>query len=133
MKMKCHSCCAESLPTTRYCLFCFVKEAVRKTLGITDSTIKTEFAAILLEKLHQQNFKCFYTQRDLVPGVNLSLDHVLPKSWYPEGRTDIDNLVWTDLRCNQAKNNLPLSAFVSLCEDVVKNKANYCLTQEGNS
>lgn len=55
----------------------------------------------------------------MTPGINMSLDHILPKSLYPEGFRELDNLVWVDKSCNIAKNNLLPVDFLSLCEDVV--------------
>ena len=55
----------------------------------------------------------------MTPGVNMSLDHILPKSLYPDGLRELDNLVWVDKSCNIAKNNLLPVDFLSLCEDVI--------------
>lgn len=116
---RCHSCNGTALTHTRYCLYCYIKDCVRKTLLITETQAKQEFASLLLKKLENQNHRCVYTNRLLVPGVNMSLDHILPKSLYPEGFRELSNLVWVDKSCNIAKNNLLPVDFLSLCEDVV--------------
>lgn len=116
---RCHSCNDTALRTARYCLKCWIKECVRKTLGVKDKQEKEHLANLLLKKLKLQNHQCAYTGRLLVAGVNLSLDHVLPKSKFPESKQSIDNLVWVDLSCNVAKNNLLPNDFLSMCEDVV--------------
>ncbi len=116
---RCHSCNGTALTHTRYCLYCYIKDCVRKTLLITDPQAKQEFASLLLEKLDNQNNRCVYTNRIMVPGVNMSLDHILPKSLYPDGFRELSNLVWVDKSCNIAKNNLLPNDFLSLCEDVV--------------
>lgn len=123
MKKRCHSCDNRALQTTRYCLRCYIKETVRKTLHVTDQQEKEHYASLLLKKLQLQNFECVYTGRQLVPGKNLSLDHILPSSVYPEGLKELDNLVWVDLSCNIAKNNLLPENFLALCEDVVVTKS----------
>lgn len=116
---RCHSCTKESLTATRYCLHCYIKECVRKTLKLVKDEDKEHYANILLTKLQNQNFECVYTGRRLTPGINLSLDHILPSSIFPEQFRDIDNLVWCDLSCNIAKNNLLPEKFLELCQDVV--------------
>lgn len=98
---------------------CWIKQSVRQTLDIKDKQQKEHYASLLLKKLKQQNHQCAYTGKPLTAGVNLSLDHILPKSEFPELRTKLNNLVWVDLRVNQAKNNLMPSNFRQMCEDVV--------------
>lgn len=116
---RCHSCNGTALSTTRYCLRCYIKDCVRKTLLITDPIAKNEFATLLLTKLDNQNHHCVYTNRLMVPGINMSLDHILPKSLYPEGFRELNNLVWVDKSCNIAKNNLLPNDFLEMCQDVV--------------
>ena len=123
MNQRCHSCSDNRLENTRYCLECYIRDTVRKTLHITDRQAKQEFASSLLKKLQDQDFRCVYTNRQLVPGINLSLDHILPKSLYPDGFKDLSNLVWCDLSVNIAKNNLLPQNFLELCEDVVLTKS----------
>lgn len=123
--MRCHSCSNIRLETTRYCLLCYIKDTVRKTLVITEKKSKEELAKQLLLKLQNQNFTCVYTARQLVPGKNMSLDHILPKSVYPEGLRELNNLVWVDKSCNIAKNNLLPQNFLELCQDVVVCKSAY--------
>ena len=113
---RCHSCKGKALNTSRYCLNCWVRDCVRKTLGVKDKQEKERLANLLLKKLKLQKHQCAYTGRKLVAGVNLSLDHILPKSEFPHMK---DNLVWVDLSVNVAKSNLLPKDFLSMCEDVV--------------
>lgn len=94
-------------------------DCTRKTLEIRDKPTKELYTKYLLQKLEKQNFECVYTARKLIAGKNLSLDHILPKSVYPEGLRDLDNLVWVDLAVNIAKNNLLPENFLDMCQDVV--------------
>lgn len=80
---------------------------------------KERLASILHKKLKAQNHHCAYTGRTMIAGVNLSLDHILPKTQFPELKDKIDNLVWVDLSVNVAKNKLLPKEFRSMCEDVV--------------
>ena len=127
--MRCHSCSNQRLRHTRYCMTCYIMDCVRKTLDIKDKPTKERYTKQLLDKLEKQNYMCVYTARVLVAGKNLSLDHILPKSVYPEGLRDLDNLVWVDKAVNIAKNNLLPSNFLELCEDVVFHQSKY-LTKE---
>lgn len=119
LNVRCHSCNGTALNHTRYCLFCYIKDCTRKTLLITEPQAKHDFASLLITKLNNQKHRCVYTNRLLVPGINMSLDHILPKSLYPDGFRELDNLVWVDKSCNIAKNNLLPSAFLEMCQDVV--------------
>lgn len=94
-------------------------DCVRKTLEIKDKPTKELYTKYLLQKLEKQNHECVYTARALVAGKNLSLDHILPKSVWPDGLRDLDNLVWVDKSVNIAKNSLLPQNFLELCEDVV--------------
>lgn len=117
--MKCHDCNQEQLPTSRYCLRCWIRDSVRRTLGVKDKQQKEHLTDLLLVKLQDQNHQCVYTGKQLKAGVNLSLDHILPKSEFPELNLDLSNLVWVDLAVNVAKNKLLPSNFRQMCEDVV--------------
>ena len=127
---RCHSCNETALNTSRYCLKCWIKDCVRKTLGVKDKQEKELLANLLLKKLKLQNHKCAYTGRNITAGINLSLDHVLPKSRFPDSTLNIDNLVWVDLSCNVAKNNLLPSDFLSMCEAVVLHRSEILCTSQ---
>ena len=127
---RCHSCKVKALNTSRYCLNCWVKDCVRKTLGVKDKQEKERFANLLLKKLKLQKHQCAYTGRKLVAGVNLSLDHILPKSDFPHMKDSLDNLVWVDLSVNVAKSNLLPKDFLSMCEDVVVYRSEILCTSQ---
>jgi hypothetical protein len=129
LNKRCHSCNRQCLEHTRYCLKCYISESVRKTLGITDKQEKKHFCSILYLKLLKQSGECVYTGRQLIPGKNMSLDHVLPSSIYPEGLQEVDNLVWCDLTVNIAKNNLLPHNFLELCQDVVSTKSKHLISK----
>lgn len=64
-----------------------------------------------------QDGKCAYTGTVLVPGVNASLDHKVPKA--SGGGDEIENLQWVALAVNHAKRALTEADFVGLCLSVV--------------
>lgn len=70
----------------------------------------------LKNKLIEQNYKCFYTNKILIPGINASLDHIIPRS--RGGNNDINNLRWVDYSINFMKGDLTHSEFVSFCKDI---------------
>ena len=61
-----------------------------------------------------QKFKCAISEIDIRPGVNASLDHVIPKS--RGGLSTIDNLRWVDVRVNKAKNNMLDTEFIEFID-----------------
>ena len=69
----------------------------------------------LRELLEKQDFICPLTGRELVPGENASLDHIIPKS--RGGPNKIGNLQWLDNNINFAKRNLLPDEFAQLISD----------------
>jgi hypothetical protein len=66
----------------------------------------------------KQNFKCAYTDRSLIPGVNMSLDHIDSIKMNPEKSKDINNVQWVALDINRIKNGLTHEEFLGFCKDV---------------
>jgi hypothetical protein len=73
----------------------------------------------LKKKLEGQDYLCPYTGRKLIPGVNASLDHVLPKSRFPELRCEIDNVEWIDLSVNYSKRDMTKDEYIAHCKHIV--------------
>lgn len=101
---KCRNCSLPRMKTTRYCLNHLVKR-------ICDfHHINVSLVPQLIEKLYKQKFQCYYTGLLLVPGMNLSLDHVIAKKYGIDN--SIDNLVWCDLAINKMKQGTEVGIFV---------------------
>lgn len=66
-----------------------------------------------------QQYQCRYSGVALVPGFRCELDHLLPKSRFPEQSKDINNLQWLSDTANASKSNLTHEEYVSLCRTVV--------------
>jgi len=79
----------------------------------------TEVAALLKNKLVDQDYKCPYTGIDLVLGTNTELDHKFPVSRFPELAEDLDNVEWVCSIINKAKYDRTKNEFLALCEKVV--------------
>tara|TARA_Y100001951_G_scaffold6791_1_gene4269 strand:+ start:46 stop:609 length:564 start_codon:yes stop_codon:yes gene_type:complete len=87
---------------------------------------KTSFGAmgcskywkVLQEKAYAQHMICVITGDDLIPGDNMSLDHIKPKSVYPELRGEESNVQWVTKWVNIAKWNLDMDEFVRRCVNI---------------
>ncbi len=66
----------------------------------------------LRQLLKKQDYTCPYSGQKLVPGVNLSLDHKLPKSKFPELANKIENLQFCDRLVNNAKYTMSEKEFI---------------------
>lgn len=109
----CLQCGRERYQESNFCRYHFIENIARK-LGLP-----SEQWEILLQKLEQSDFKCFYTGIDIVPGLNACVDHVIPKSKNKNLIDDLDNLVWCDKRINIMKSNLSINEFTNMCQRVV--------------
>jgi len=95
-----------------YCIEHFFSNA---NFLIARSTLGWELIRDIAER---QDYKCAITGTDLIPGVNMSLDHIKPKSRFPELRSDLSNLQWVDKWVNIAKSDLDLDDFIARCTQV---------------
>ena len=68
--------------------------------------------------LEKQEYKCAYSGRHLIPGVNASLDHIVPIA--KGGSNDITNLQWVDKQINtRMKFGLSHQEFMSLLHQII--------------
>ena len=89
----------------KLCDICWFKEiAMHRTKSVKNWI----FIKQLLEK---QNYKCFYTHKNLIIGKNASLDHIIPIA--KGGIHDITNLQWVDKDINEMKNDFTHSEFIN--------------------
>jgi len=77
-----------------------------------------QYGDALRDKAHDQKMICVVSGEDLVPGDNMSLDHIKPKSLYPELNSMICNVQWVTKWVNIAKWNLDMDAFVERCVNI---------------
>ncbi len=73
--------------------------------------------------LKRQSYVCPYSGVRLVPGINASLDHRMPKAKYPHLRNDWSNVQWVDWYINNIKQTLSTSEFSRRLKLVVNKKA----------
>jgi CRISPR/Cas system Type II protein with McrA/HNH and RuvC-like nuclease domain len=79
------------------------------------------FSLDQLTKKIGDNPKCYLTGKeiDLTKSRSYSLDHIIPRS--KGGDNSLDNCGLTCREANQAKSDLSLEEFISLCQSVVDN------------
>ena len=109
----CAACSAKALHKSRYCKKHFLDNTLRK-YGISINEYD-----LFWKKLEHQEFRCYYTGIEIIPGVNASLDHKIPRSRGGK-QSDIDNCVWCDRNINAFKNDATDEEFVNLCKRIAK-------------
>ena len=110
----CSKCTNKSLNNNCLCEKHWYKKVLLSNLG---STKHWQFLKNLAIK---QNCKCIYTDELLVPGKNMSLDHIIPVKQKPELKYDINNVQWITKQMNQIKNELSHEQFIELCNNISK-------------
>jgi len=68
----------------------------------------------LVESFENQNGKCWYSHKDLIPGANTGLDHQTPSS--RGGRDELPNFRWVTVQVNRMKNDMTHDEFVAFCQ-----------------
>lgn len=77
----------------------------------------------------KQDKKCIYSDEILIPGTNMSLDHIVSRFDNPLLSEDLTNIQWVTKDINQIKNKLSHNDFISLCCKI----ANKFKNTEGHS
>jgi len=99
------------LPSITLCQKCWFSQLAGNA---GDRKIAEAIAALW----HKQEGKCAYTGEVLIPGVNASLDHKIPKHMGGDNR--IDNLQWTTKQINlHTKRWMSHDQFITMCSNVV--------------
>ncbi len=106
----------EKYNQSKSCGDCWFKSRARQNLKNKNlwKQLKAQFK--------KQKNKCFYSGRDLILGINCSVDHILPKSKYKDKIDDLDNLKFVDLKVNIAKSDLSEEEFLNLIRTIYEYK-----------
>lgn len=114
---KCRQCKRERLPHINIaCEHHYLAYIARNHLqSATNGDVE-----ILRRKLVAQDYKCPYTGDTLVLGLNCHLDHILPKSRFPEHQHNPDNLQWVSSAANLSKKDKTAEEFLDLCEAIAR-------------
>jgi len=108
----CYDCSQKKLDTSIYCQYHYIK---RKLKNNKCKHLDVSWYYSLIEK---QNYKCPYTNLDLVIWVNDSIDHVIPLSkWWT---SEESNLVICDSHFNKMKLDRSLEEVYIRCKWFVK-------------
>lgn len=92
----------------RLCLDCWFMMVTRSATGST--AIWRQVKALFIVG---QGTRCAYTGEWLTPGVNASLDHIVPVS--RGGASDIMNLQWVTELVNRMKTDMTHDEFIASC------------------
>lgn len=106
----CAECGKEKLCHCVCCVDCYMASASKQNLGTTKHRHE------LKERFFAEGSKCFYTGKELILGVNASLDHMNPVSRFGESANVPENLVWCDRAVNEAKKSMTKEEFIGLCK-----------------
>jgi 5-methylcytosine-specific restriction endonuclease McrA len=99
---------------TRQCKICYLKLSSCGRFG------SIKYWEILLNILEKQDYRCAYTGEKLILGVNDSIDHILPRSRYPDLTLDPSNIQWVTRVINTMKLNLLDCEFLTEIEKVAR-------------
>jgi len=121
----CAKCSNPKLENSDSCLRCWM-------ISIAYRRIKTGRLAYIIEELwEEQNGICALTGETLIPGVNASLDHIIPVS---QGGTDEkENLRWTLKTVNLFRCVESDQDFFALCLKVIQHNLSKIPQDELNS
>jgi hypothetical protein len=72
----------------------------------------------LMDIAGKQDYICPYSGLQLIPGVNMSLDHKRPVSRFPKQKTDLNNVQFCDMTVNQAKHAMTEDEFLAFIERI---------------
>jgi hypothetical protein len=109
----CRSC---NKPPAFGCQVCedhwFAARATQR-LGLGTNTL--ERGRALKSILESQGYRCAYTGKDLVCGVNASIEHKVPVSKRPDLKSDLNNIEWLDVTVNRMKTDMTREEFIETC------------------
>src|SRR6185437_6244321 len=101
-----------NLPDNKMCENCWYNDKARLYLK------NNKLGFLLKEKAQKQNFKCAYSGDPLIPGLNMSIDHIIAQKVNPKLIHDISNLQWVTKEVNTSKNYLLPEQYVEICKKV---------------
>ena len=103
---RCMRCSQTLVGESFYCLDHYVHYI------LVSQGLSVELEAELVDKAIAQGMKCWMTGVPLVPGKNMSLEHIKPKITHSHLANELSNLVWTDLDANRCKRDMSVPELV---------------------
>lgn len=110
----CAKCSNKSIKNKSLCINCWYRKVSLGNLGTQ------KYWKNLQELANKQKYKCIYTDELLVPGSNMSLDHIKSRKDRPDLINDITNVQWITQQMNQIKNELSHDNFIKLCKCIAE-------------
>lgn len=111
----CRICGKPRLPNSNWgCERHYIQESIANAIGYRSAAYATQMQI----KLHNQNYTCPYTGKKLILGLNAQIDHIQPRSRFPELQSNIDNLRWISAVANRAKGSLTHKEFILFCKNI---------------
>lgn len=107
---QCKYCPEPKLSNSLWCYVHWFKDAALRHLKDSNLGIN------LINLYEKQNRRCIYTNVELSPTTNMSLDHIKPSCRYPELTHDINNVQWVHRDVNTMKNKFCHDQFIALCK-----------------
>ena len=100
--------------SNKLCDVCYLKDIARRHTSDQSKWIE------LKEKLLNQNYRCTQSGKILELGGNASVDHIKPKSQFPELAKDVNNLEWIDYDVNMMKDGRTPEQFLSIINKIIE-------------
>ncbi len=99
------------------CIPCYLRASARRHLG------SSRHWHVLLEKLEAQDYRCPYTGDKLILGVTASVDHIMPRSRFPELAHDPKNVEWITREINEFKRDRTPEELMALLHRIIEHRA----------
>jgi hypothetical protein len=106
----CASCENEKLKGSVYCFNHWFANNASKNLNNSNLGID------LINLYEKQNRKCVYSGVELIPAVNMSLDHIVSRYDNKDLTYDINNVQWVHKDINTMKSKFSHDNFILLCK-----------------
>ena len=107
---KCKNCDKPSLKNRIYCFdHWFLQVSFRHFKS-------RKYGNELINLWEKQNHRCVYTNVELIPGDNMSLDHIISKYDNPDLAQYFNNVQWVHKDINSMKTRFSHDAFITLCK-----------------
>lgn len=106
----CKSCNKPVLKNHDLCFDHWFMEKSRRHLKTTN------YANELIHLWEKQNRRCVYSNVELIPADNMSLDHIVSQYDNPDLAHDLNNVQWVHKDINSMKTKFSHDAFIKLCK-----------------
>ena len=106
----CQDCNKPALKNNLYCFDHWFQRVSRRYF----KDIKYDKA--LIDLWEKQNRRCVYSNVELIPSDNMSLDHIVSQYDNPDLAHDLNNVQWVHKDINSMKTKFSHDAFIKLCK-----------------